>query len=305
MAESHSHPFESVRFKPSLVVRDGLVAGLCGALVVALAHLVADVLAGDPLRTPTLLGLLLNEGPEAALTAQGNIGVAFRFTCFHIAFWLLLGGIGSWLISLVDAHPRLASFAFSGFAFVFISVLYGAGAFTLPGLPTVHLWIGTLLGSIAAAGYLVWRHPHLAGHIQRERLTETTRSWLERALEHEAADLAAYGAIAERFPEPIFAKMVEEKKIRSEGLRIRCESLGLPPSESPEGAHHWEARTLDDALREAMAFERRTIDFYDRFIAAIPELQFRDLFIRLRYHVLDTTIPELEQALEASAGHDA
>jgi hypothetical protein len=301
MVESHPQAFDSSSVETIRVVEDGLVAGLLGALVVAGTHLLADGLAGEPFRTPTVLGVLFVDGAAAAQNAKPSFDIAFRFTCLHIAGWVILGFIGSWLISVVEARPRLASYAFAGFAFAFITLLYAAGAFSVPGLPQLHLWLGTLVGSVAAAGYLAWRHPKVAGHIKRQNLTETTLSELERALEHEAADLAAYCYIAETFPSPVFAKMIEEKRARSALLRARCDKLGLAPSQNPETAHKWTAENLREALDEAITFEQRTIDFYDRFLAVVPELEIRNVFLRLRYHVLDTTISELRRAIETEA----
>lgn len=298
MTETQSPRFDSDDVQPIVVAQDGLVAGLIGAFLVAAIHLIADLVAGEPFRTPTVLAVLVVDGSAAARDAEASVGTALRFTLFHVAVWLVLGWIGSWLVSLVDVRPRLASYVFAGFAFVFISMLYVSGAFSIPGLESLHLWLGTLLGSATAAGYLIWRHPKLAGHVKAEQLTETTRLELERALEHEAADLAAYRVAAERFPSPIITKMIEEKRTRSAMLRSRCEALGLPPSAEPETAHPWSATNAEEALHEALAFERATIEFYDRFLAIVPELQIRELFLRLRYHVLDTTIPELERAID-------
>ena len=156
-----------------------------------------------------------------------------------------------------------------------------------------------LLGSAAAGVWLLRRHPWLARHIEREHLTEGTRVDLERAFDREAADLFAYQSIAARFPDSIFADLVEAKRARSAMLHSRCQELGLPATEFPETAHEWEATTLDGAYREALAFERITIDFYDRFLAAVSEMQIRELFLRLRCEVLDETIPQLERAIES------
>jgi hypothetical protein len=292
MEKVRPNPLDSSRVRPAKVFQDGVVAGLLGALVVAVAHMIADVVAGEPLRTPATLGVLL------AGAASEDAGAVLRFTCFHIFGWVLVGGLGSWLISVVDAHPRLLPLIFGGFVAVFTSVLYVLGALSVPGLPPHHLWVATLLGSAAAAGYLALRHPQLARHVEREHLAETTRLHLERALDHEAAGVATYRAIAEKFPNSIFAKRIEEKEARWAMLRSRCDDLGLPPTELPESAHQWTATTLDEALREAIVFERRTIDFYDRFLAAAFELQIRELFVRLRYDVLETSLPELEREIE-------
>jgi hypothetical protein len=299
MAQAQPGVPDARRVHLALVLRDGVVAGLLAALVVATVHFIADVAGGEPLRTPTVLGALFAEKAERAVTVTAGTELALRFTALHVAAWLVLGCVGSFLISLVDAHPRLSSYVFGGFALVYASVLYLSGGLSLPGLPPLHLWAGTLLGPIVAAWYLARRHPLLARHIERVHLSESARRSLERALEHEAADLASYQAVAEQFPGPIFTKMIDEKRTRSQMLGERCSELGLPPSPDPETAHPWASATFDDALREAVAFEQKSIELYDRFLATGPEIQVRDVFLRLRNHILDTTIPELEQALDA------
>ena len=278
------------------LVQDGLVAGLLGAFAVALSHLVADALAGSPLRTPSVLGALLAGGVEAARAASPDLESAFRFTCIHIAVWVALGIAASSLVSLVDTRPRFASAVFASFVFFFVSLTYVSGGFSVPGLEPLHLWVGTLLGSGAAAGYLVWRHPKLVPHIAREHLTDTTRRELIRALAHEAAGHAAYRAAAERFPESTLPRLVAEKLGRVEILREIVGELDLAVGRSPGPEPAWRADTAEAALHAALAFERETIALYDRYLAAVPETKVRDIFLRLRYHALDSTIPKLEEA---------
>jgi hypothetical protein len=211
--------------------------------------------------------------------------------------WLSLGIAGSALISIVDTRPKLASIVFTGFAFAFISLSYLAGAFSVPGLAPMHLWIGTLLGSAAAAAYLARRHPKLAGHIERVHLTETTRSEIEGALALEASGSAALEAAAARFPDSPLAGILEAKQGHVHILSTLAGDLGLNGPGPGDSEPAWQAETVDEALRAAIAHEREIVDLYDRFLSVVPELRIRDVFLRLRYHALDTTIPQLEEAL--------
>lgn len=284
-------------FRPADMLKDGLVAGLTGALVVAAAHGVADVVAGEPLRTPTTLGVLLGQGGAAA-RAVPEIEVAFRFTVLHMLVWAALGIAASALISWVDSRPRFASAAFAGFAFVFISASYVAGAFSVEGLPPLHLWVGTLLGSGSAAAYLAWRHPQLALHIEREHMTQTTLGEIERALALEASGCAALERAAERFPGSPAATIATGKRGHVMILARLADELGL---EQPEdGSPAWSAEGLEDSLRAALAHEREMVDLYDRFLAVVPEMRIREAFVRLRYHSEDETIRKLEEALDTA-----
>lgn len=285
--------------RPITVLRDGLLAGALGAVVVAIAHGVADLAAGDPLHTPSVLGVLVSEGVEAARSAGSDIETAIRFTGLHLTLWALLGIVGSLLISIVDSRPKLASLVFSGFAFVFISASYLVGAFSIPGLAPLHLWVGTLLGSASAAGYLGWRHPHLAGHIQREHLTETTLREISRALALETRGAAAFAAAAARFPDSALARIVEAKRGHVKILEELAEDLGLeqPPPGEPPGPPSDAAA----ALRTAIAHEREVVELYDRFLAVVPEVRVRDVFLRLRYHAVDQILPQLQKGLDDDA----
>lgn len=283
----------AIRLLP--LVQDGLVAGLLGAFAVALSHLVADSLAGSPLHTPSVLGVLLADGAEAARNAPPDVESAFRFTCIHIAVWVALGIGASSLVSLVDTRPRFASVVFASLTFFFVSLTYVAGGFSVPGLRPLHLWLGTVVGAAVSAGYLVWRHPKLVPHIEREHLTETTRRELARALAHETAGHAAYQAAAARFPDSALRGLLEEKQGRLEMLRQLVAGLDLAPGEPEEAQLAWQAETPEKAVVAALAFERETIALYDRYLAAVPEMKVRDVFLRLRYHALDSTIPKLEQ----------
>lgn len=282
--------------RPVPVLRDGLVAGFIGAAVVAVAHGIADLAAGDLLRTPSLLGVLVSEGVEAARMAQPDVAVAIRFTGLHLVVWAVLGVVGSLLISIVDSRPKLASVVFTGFAFVFISASYLAGAFSIPGLGPLHLWIGTLLGSAGAAAYLGWRHPHLAGHIQREHLTDNTLREISRALALETRSAAAFVAAAERFPESALARIVDAKRGHVKILQKLADDLGIERPARGEPA--WAASDVPAAIRAAIAHEREVVDLYDRFLAVVPEVRIRDVFLRLRYHAVDQILPQLQKALD-------
>jgi hypothetical protein len=296
MAETAPHTEADRRLSLIEVARDGIFAGSIGAFVVAGAHWLADVLIGEPLRTPTVLGTLLMDGAAAARVVTPNLMVALQFTGLHLGVWVLLGLAGSTLISIVDTRPKLASIVFAGCAFVFINLLYVAEAFSVPALAPRHLWVGTLLGSAAVAAYLAWRHPKLASHIERVHLTETTRGEIDRALALEAAGSVAFEAAAARFPNSPLAQILEEKRGHVHILSSLAADLGLNrPEFTPQPA--WKAATLDETLRAAIAHERELVDLYDRFLVVVPEPHIRDVFVRLRYHALGSTVARLEEAL--------
>src|SRR5437870_722964 len=75
------------------VLREGVVAGLLGAAVVALWFLAIDAMQGAPLRTPQLLGIgLLREADPVAAIVTDSIVHGVAFALFGILGALLLAG---------------------------------------------------------------------------------------------------------------------------------------------------------------------------------------------------------------------
>lgn len=289
-------PSPEPEFPTLAVIQDGVVAGLIAAFVVALAHLVADAAAGAPLRTPTALGRIVIGG-TALHGSSPDLQIAFFFSCVHLSAWVALGTVGSWLVSLVDARPRLLTAVFAGFVFFFSSALYAAAASAIPDLPQLHLWMGTLFGPTVAALYLARCHPKLAGHVFRESLSPTTLRDLVQVLALEQAGAAALEAAAGEHPSAALDGVLQAKRGRLTVLESLADDLDLDTSTPGEPESGWEVTDLPAALRSALESERRVRDEYDRYLYSVGESRVRDVFLRLRYHVVDSTIPQLEEAL--------
>src|SRR5207249_12035799 len=80
------------------VLREGVVAGLIGAAVVAVWFLAIDAIQGEPLRTPKLLGmaLLRQSAPTAAVLS---------YTVVHGLAFVVVGMLGSLLIAGAERQP--------------------------------------------------------------------------------------------------------------------------------------------------------------------------------------------------------
>lgn len=154
------------------VLRDGLFAGLIGAFTVIAVFFAHDAASESVLWTPTVLGTLLFQGPEAALhVRQPVLSVALAYNGIHVLMWLAAGVGASWIAHLVEAHPRLWYVA--GLAVIFVALVFLGLDRAAEGveLPRLHLWIGGLLGAAAMGAFLVWRHPRIvrrAGTIWEE-----------------------------------------------------------------------------------------------------------------------------------------
>jgi hypothetical protein len=89
------------------VAREGAVAGLIGATVVALWFLAYDVVTAEPLRTPALLGAAVLEGLRDPAELQVGWGLVLRYTVLHGLAFLAFGWLAAGLLALADREPRL------------------------------------------------------------------------------------------------------------------------------------------------------------------------------------------------------
>ncbi len=146
----------------SIVLREGVVAGLIGAAIVAVWFLVIDWIKGEPLRTPLRLGsgFFHRDGMEAVLL----------YTVLHGAAFVVFGIIGAALIAGAESHPMFV-FAlvilFTAFEVFFFGAILIAAKWLLDELAGWTIFVGNLLAAAAMLGYYFKGHRALA-----HRLTE-------------------------------------------------------------------------------------------------------------------------------------
>jgi hypothetical protein len=146
----------------SNTVKEGIISGVLGATAVALWFFVADIIAGEPLRTPLLLAT------AAANVFGGEVGDAALFavlayTVFHYAVFI---GVGLGISKLLAATNR-APGHFAGIFLMFAVVEAGFYAMCLMlSMPEVigalawyQILAANLLASLVMGTYLLGRHP--------------------------------------------------------------------------------------------------------------------------------------------------
>jgi hypothetical protein len=145
------------------VLREGTIAGLIGAAVVALWFLAIDTIQGEPLRTPALLGrgvLKILAGPHPVIAYTVAHGLAF----------VLFGIVAAVLIAGAERAPMFlfaVVILFTAFeVFFFGAVIIGA-KWVLDELAGWTIFVGNLLASAAMLAYFFKGHRELA-----RRLTE-------------------------------------------------------------------------------------------------------------------------------------
>src|ERR1044071_1169507 len=116
------------------VLREGIVAGLIGAAVVAVWFFVFDLLRGRPFITPTLLGSFVFFGINTPVGLEPAPGPILRYTVLHglvfIAFVILFA-------------------AFEVFFFGVLSVLGRA-------MQAALVWWSVLIGNLLASVAMLW-----------------------------------------------------------------------------------------------------------------------------------------------------
>ena len=155
---------------PGRILREGVVAGLIGAAVVASWFLVFDLVQGAPLRTPTVLGrviagIVLGRGmpdPYAGIALAPILG----YTILHGLGFVVVGLIAAFLIDGAEREPAmlLALLIFlAAFEVFFLALI----VFLAQPLLGVLAWWAILIGNFLAVAamlpyFLVW-HRRLAG----------------------------------------------------------------------------------------------------------------------------------------------
>lgn len=157
------------------ILREGIVAGILGGVILAIWFLIVDSIQGRPLHTPSLLGSLVATGDPEAMGTHPDMGAVTTFTVIHFLLFGIFGIFAANLMHRVERHPWvilgviLLVVAVQAFAISFVTVF----AELLAG--TLRWWIvfsGNLLSIGAMAWYLWRRHP-------RERSFGTDREVFE------------------------------------------------------------------------------------------------------------------------------
>ena len=140
----------------------GIRAGLAGAFTIAIWFALVDVLRGQPLHTPTVLGVALFKGPSA-LADPANLDPSFEmvvgFTWVHMLLFVIVGMVAARLMELAE-HDSHVGFGivllFCIFEFVFIAACTILAEPILAELTMPAILVGNLLAA-AAMGLVFWR----------------------------------------------------------------------------------------------------------------------------------------------------
>jgi hypothetical protein len=151
------------------IFREGTIAGLLGAVSVAIWFFVIDLVRFTPFVTPYTLGRALfgRLGMPAASTPEP--AVVFGYTVFHVVAFIAVGIAVAAIVHRAEAEPALLAGAL--ILFIMFEVGFHAFLATFGSIPVLGAiaWHNVAIGNLVAAltmGTYVWRtHPELKGEL--------------------------------------------------------------------------------------------------------------------------------------------
>lgn len=142
------------------VIGEGIMAGLVGAVVVALWYLAYDFTHGMPLRTPTLLGGVLFEGAVSA-PAAAQPSLVLAYSAVHLAAFTLFGIGLAGLFALADREPIVLFGVFMLLCCLqvaFVVLLRVLAEWALEPIPWWSILVANLLATAGMLAVLLPRH---------------------------------------------------------------------------------------------------------------------------------------------------
>ena len=159
-------------------IREGLLAGLIGGLVVAAWYFAFDVGRGAPLHTPNILGQVLVSGDTMPAVRQIMPEAVLQYSLLHFAFFLVLGIALTGLTHLASRNPALRMGVWIGLVvgfLFFLGLLRALSSLTDQRFPLWAAVGGSLLG-IGSMGLYLWRrHPGLRGTFDHAALGDEVK----------------------------------------------------------------------------------------------------------------------------------
>ena len=147
-------------------LREGLIVGLLGALLVAAWYFVVDLGRGEMLYTPNVLGQVFAQADSTPNLGRIAAPAVIQYSLLHFGWFILFGVALAALTHLASSNPafRMGVWLFLVVGTVFwLGILFTLYRLTDQRFPWWTMLIGTLLG-VGFMGSYLWRtHPRLRG----------------------------------------------------------------------------------------------------------------------------------------------
>jgi hypothetical protein len=136
------------------ILRHGVVAGLLGAVTVALWFLAFDASRGHLLETPALLGAVLLHGAGGTELPPVTWELVLEYSVLHVVAFLVVGVVAAALIVAAERETGLIVallLFFGGFEVFFVALVMFHG----PTLTAALSWWAVLAGNLLATGVML------------------------------------------------------------------------------------------------------------------------------------------------------
>ncbi|MBF6568088.1 MAG: hypothetical protein IVW54_04335 [Candidatus Binataceae bacterium] len=147
------------------ILLDGALAGGCGAAVIAIWFLLLDLVRGQPLQTPELLGASLVPWFHT-VPASGAVPwtLIAGYSLFHFMAFAIIGMAGALMMEAAERDPALFPSLFIfliAFEMFFIALVMLLGPAAAAVMPWWKVMIGNALATAAMLAVFLWRQPIL------------------------------------------------------------------------------------------------------------------------------------------------
>lgn len=152
------------------VLREGLMAGLLGAVAVAVLFFLVDLALGRLLFTPAALGSAVLFGVDDPALVQVTAATVLGYTVLHIIAFLGTGLVFAALVGTADDHPPVIlglALLFVTFETLAIGVIAIVASWLLDVVPWWSIALANLVAAVVMGAYLWKKHPGLAMDAER------------------------------------------------------------------------------------------------------------------------------------------
>jgi hypothetical protein len=160
-------------------LREGLLTGLLGGLVVAAWYAAVDIGRGQPLYTPNVLGQVFAAGDTSPAVRSIVPAAVAEYALLHFGVFFLLGIVLAALTHLAIRNPALRMGVWLGLVIslvFFLGFLFVLYSITHQRFPWMTAFGGGVLGIGSMALYLWQRHPGLRGTFREAPLGDEVRT---------------------------------------------------------------------------------------------------------------------------------
>lgn len=175
----------------SRYLREGIIAGMIGAAIVAVWFLIYDAARGRPFQTPALLGAATFEGVKDPSAVPVAAHLVLQYTVLHGVVFAMIGVLIAYLIVSAQREPSrllLMFIALMCFEVFFLAVVVWLAH---PVLNELAWWAILVANALAAAGMLTY---FFVGHRALGRVL--LGPWTRVAREGITAGLLGAAAVA-------------------------------------------------------------------------------------------------------------